>query len=81
MPRSPCGYTAKTFSKRLMKTESPGREPSPAEVEPGDGFAKNDSLTVARYGFKVVNVWKNDEVSKERRVNHRGDQRPAYQAR
>ena len=42
----------------------PGREPDAAEVEPGDGFAKNDSLTVARYGFKVINVWQNDEVSK-----------------
>ena len=44
---------------------NPGREPEPVEIEPGDGFAKNDSLTVARYGFKVVNVWKNDEVSKK----------------
>lgn len=44
---------------------NPGQEPSPAEVAPGDGFAKNDSLTVARYGFKVINVWKNDEVSKK----------------
>jgi len=44
---------------------NPGREPKPAEVEPGEGFAKNDSLTVARYGFKVVNVWQNDEVSKK----------------
>ena len=43
----------------------PGQEPAPAEVEPGDGFAKNDSLTVARYGCKVVNVWSNDEVSKK----------------
>ena len=43
---------------------NPGREPAPAEVEEGDGFAKNDSLTVARYSFKVVNVWSNDEVSK-----------------
>lgn len=43
----------------------PGREPEPIEVEPGDGFAKNDTLTVARYAFKVVNVWKNDEVSKK----------------
>ena len=42
----------------------PGREPEAAEVEPGDGFAKNDSLTVARYGFKVINVWQNDDVSK-----------------
>ncbi|MCY4335066.1 MAG: ABC transporter permease, partial [Litoreibacter sp.] len=43
---------------------NPGREPAPAEVEPGDGFAKNDSLTVARYGFKVIPVWNNDEVKK-----------------
>ena len=42
----------------------PGREPDAPEVEPGDGFAKNDSLTVARYSFKVINVWSNDEVSK-----------------
>ncbi|MGX9356770.1 ABC transporter permease [Roseobacteraceae bacterium S113] len=44
---------------------NPGREPAPVEVEAGDGFAKNDSLTVARYGFKVINVWQNDEVSKK----------------
>ena len=43
---------------------NPGREPPAVEVEPGEGFAKNDSLTVARYGFKVINVWQNDEVSK-----------------
>ena len=43
---------------------NPGREPAPVEVEPGDGFAKNDTLTVARYGFKVINIWQNDEVSK-----------------
>ncbi|MEN8893604.1 MAG: ABC transporter permease subunit, partial [Planktotalea arctica] len=35
------------------------------EVEPGDGFAKNDTLTAARYSFKVLNVWSNDEVSKK----------------
>lgn len=44
---------------------NPGREPDAAEVEPGDGFAKNDSLTVARYGFKVIDVWKNDDVKKK----------------
>lgn len=44
---------------------NPGREPAAIEVEPGDGFAKNDSLTVARYSFKVINVWGNDEVSKK----------------
>ncbi|MEM6371825.1 MAG: ABC transporter permease subunit [Pseudomonadota bacterium] len=43
---------------------NPGRQPDAPEVDPGDGFAKNDSLTVARYGFKVVNVWQNDDVAK-----------------
>lgn len=43
---------------------NPGQAPQPIEVAPGEGFAKNDSLTVARYGFKVINVWQNDEVSK-----------------
>jgi len=43
---------------------NPNQAPDAIEVEPGDGFAKNDSLTVARYGFKVVDVWKNDDVSK-----------------
>ncbi len=42
-----------------------GKAPVALEVEPGDGFAKNDSEIVARYGFKVINVWKNDEVSKK----------------
>ncbi len=44
---------------------NPGREPAAAEVEPGDGFAKNDTLTAARYSFKVIDVWKNDEASKK----------------
>ena len=43
---------------------NPGRAPDASEVEAGDGFAKNDSTTVARYGFKVINVWSNDEVAK-----------------
>lgn len=42
----------------------PGQAPAALSVEPGDGFAKNDSLTVARYGFKVIPVWNNDDVSK-----------------
>ena len=44
---------------------NPRQAPGNPEVEPGDGFAKNDSTTVARYGFKVIDVWKNDEVSKK----------------
>ncbi|MCY4304994.1 MAG: ABC transporter permease subunit [Aestuariivita sp.] len=43
---------------------NPGRAPEAVEVEMGDGFAKNDSTTVARYGFKVINVWANDTVAK-----------------
>ncbi|MEL7014183.1 MAG: ABC transporter permease, partial [Pseudomonadota bacterium] len=42
-----------------------GVAPDAPEVELGDGFAKNDSTTIARYGFKVINVWTNDEVSKK----------------
>jgi taurine transport system permease protein len=44
---------------------NPGREPAAIEIEPGEGFAKNDSLTIARYAFKLVPVWNNDEVSKK----------------
>ena len=43
---------------------NPGRAPDAPEIEAGDGFAKNDSTTVARYGFKVINVWSNDDVAK-----------------
>ncbi|WP_338551192.1 ABC transporter permease [Roseovarius phycicola] len=60
--------TVRVYREDIQQTigenGEPGREPSAVEVEPGDGFAKNDSLTVARYGFKVINVWQNDEVSK-----------------
>ncbi len=41
-----------------------GQAPATPEVDPGDGFAKNDATTVARYGFKLINVWGNDDVSK-----------------
>ena len=33
-------------------------------VEPGEGFAKNDSATVAQWRTGVINVIKNDEISK-----------------
>ncbi len=39
--------------------------PSKPEVEEGDGFAKNDSLIIPRYGSKVINVFKNDEFGKK----------------
>lgn len=38
--------------------------PSVPEVDEGDGFAKNDSLILARYGSKVVNVFSNDEFKR-----------------
>ena len=43
---------------------NPGRAPEAPEVAPGDGFAKNDSITVPRYGFKLIQVWGNDDISK-----------------
>ena len=51
---------------QLEKDEDgkPLRIPPKPEVEEGDGFAKNDSLVVPRYGSKVINVFKNDEFGK-----------------
>lgn len=61
--------TVRVYREDIQQTldadGNPGKEPAPVEVEPGDGFAKNDTLTAARYSFKVINVWKNDEVSKK----------------
>lgn len=42
----------------------PGKIPSKPATEPGDGFAKNDSIVIARYGSKLISVLKNDEFSK-----------------
>ena len=38
--------------------------PPKPEVEAGDGFAKNDSLVIPRYGSKIINVFSNDEFKK-----------------
>ncbi|MEM8648729.1 MAG: ABC transporter permease subunit, partial [Pseudomonadota bacterium] len=43
---------------------NPGQEPTALEVEPGDGFAKNDSFTVKRYGYLVMQVRRNDEITR-----------------
>jgi len=43
---------------------NPGRIPEAPVIDEGDGAALNDTLTVARYGFKVINVWQNDAVAK-----------------
>ncbi len=39
--------------------------PNAPAVEPGDGIALNDSITVAQYRSKLVQFDKNDEVSKK----------------
>ena len=61
--------TVRVYREDIQQTldaeGNPGQEPDAAEVDLGDGFAKNDTLTVARYSFKVINVWSNDEVSKK----------------
>lgn len=61
--------TVRVYREDIQQTVdaegNPGREPAAPEVDPGEGFAKNDSLTVARYAFKLVPVWNNDEVSKK----------------
>ncbi|MEM7439683.1 MAG: ABC transporter permease [Pseudomonadota bacterium] len=61
--------TVRVYREDIQQTyDADGKQnvaPDAPEVEPGDGFAKNDTLTVARYGFKVINVWSNDEVSKK----------------
>jgi len=43
----------------------PLRVPKKLDVEAGDGFAKNDSLVVPRYGSKIINVFSNDEFKKK----------------
>ncbi len=40
-------------------------ETDPLEVEPGDGFAKNDSIAIAQWRSGLVRVDKNDEISKK----------------
>ena len=41
------------------------REPDEPEVPPGEGFAKNDSATVKRYGGVNILVFRNDEVDRD----------------
>lgn len=43
---------------------NPLRLPPKPEVEEGDGFAKNDSLIIPRYGSKIVPVFSNDEFKR-----------------
>ncbi|MFK7754033.1 MAG: ABC transporter permease [Sedimentitalea sp.] len=43
---------------REIETEAP-------EVEPGDGFAKNDSVAIAKWRTGLVRVDRNDDISKK----------------
>ncbi|MFK7879800.1 ABC transporter permease [Roseobacter sp.] len=43
---------------REVDTEAP-------EVEPGDGFAKNDSVAIAQWRTGLINVDRNDEITKK----------------
>ena len=43
---------------------APGKIPSKPDVDLGEGFAKNDTLVIPRYGSKLVSVFKNDEFDK-----------------
>lgn len=43
---------------------NPGRAPDAPVVDAGDGFARNDAAVVPRYGFRLVQVWANDEISR-----------------
>jgi taurine transport system permease protein len=42
----------------------PGKIPAKPSIEPGEGFAKNDALVIARYGSKLISVFSNDEFKK-----------------
>ena len=50
-----------TVSARVFKV---GAEAAAPEVEPGDGFAKNDSLTVGAWRSALIRVDRNDEITK-----------------
>ena len=58
-----CGFIG-DIQQTVDADSNPGRIPDAPEIGEGDGAALNDTLTVARYGFKVINVWANDAVSK-----------------
>lgn len=42
-----------------------GEEVDPPEVEPGDGFAKNDSESMAKWRSGLIRVDSNDDISKK----------------
>ena len=52
------------ISQTLDENGEPGQIPTTPEIEPGDGFAKNDATVVPRYGYKVISVRGNDDVSR-----------------
>ncbi len=46
-----------------------GEEATNPEVEPGDGFAKNDSISIGAWRSKLIRVDKNDERGRKEGVN------------
>ncbi len=42
-----------------------GEEAEPVEVEPGDGFAKNDTEAIGAWRSKLIRVDKNDELGRD----------------
>lgn len=46
-----------------------GEEPEAVNVEPGDGFAKNDTLTLQSYRSKLLTWDRNDEVTRDDGAN------------
>ncbi|MDX1786453.1 MAG: ABC transporter permease subunit, partial [Roseovarius sp.] len=55
-----------TVHARVFKV---GEEVEPLEVEPGDGFAKNDSITVGAWRSTLIRVDSNDELTRKDGAN------------
>ena len=45
--------------------ERQGKFRTNLDVDLGEGFAKNDTLVIPRYGSKLVSVFKNDEFKNQ----------------
>ena len=55
-----------TVSFRVFRV---GEEVDATEIEPGDGFAKNDSDTVGAWRSKLIRVDSNDEIGRDEGAN------------
>ncbi|MDC0738460.1 ABC transporter permease subunit [Cognatishimia sp. SS12] len=62
-------YTAEANGQRddaevHFRVHRPDETPEPIEIDPGEGFAKNDSELVVAWRSKLLRVDRNDEISK-----------------